>query len=56
MAFADKKYMQEEKDFIQKITDYIDMLYKKNPPQPPDDCGCRMHKFFYNEERLKELQ
>ena len=44
------------KNFIQKITDYLDMLYKKNPPQPPDDCGCRMHKFFYNEERLKELQ
>ena len=44
------------KNFIQKITDYLDMLYQKKPPQPPDDCGCRMHKFFYNEDKLKELQ
>ena len=42
-------------NFYKKITEYLDMLYKKNPPKPPNDCGCRMHKFFYNEEKLKEL-
>ena len=43
------------KNFYKKITEYFDMLYKKNPPQPLNYCGCRMHKFFYNEEKLKEL-
>ena len=42
-------------NFYKKITDYLDMLYEKKPPKPPIDCGCRMHKFFYNEEKLKEL-
>ena len=32
------------------------ICYIKNPPKPPNDCGCRMHKFFYNEEKLKELK
>ena len=43
-------------NFYKKITDYLDMLYEKKPPKPPIDCGCRMHKFFYNEDKLKELK
>ena len=42
--------------FIKMITDHIDMLEETNPPQPPTDCGaknCRMHRFFYDEKKLK---
>jgi len=51
-----KKVKIDMENFYKKITDYLDMLYKENPPKPPNECGCRMHKFFYNEEKLKELK
>ena len=51
-----KKVKIDMENVYKKITDYLDMLYKDNPPKPPNECGCRMHKFFYNEEKLKELK
>ena len=38
--------------FKKKITNYLDMLYKNKPPPPPIDCGCHMHKFFYDPKKL----
>ena len=51
-----KKVDMNIKNFMKKITEYIDMLSKDVPPKPPEECKCFMHKFFYNEEKLKELQ
>ena len=39
--------------FKKKITNYLDILYKDKPPSPPINCGCNMHKFFYDPEKLK---
>ena len=50
-----KEVKIDMENFYEKITEYLDMLYKKNPPKPPNDCGCRMHKFFYNEEKPANL-
>ena len=44
------------KKFLKMITDHIDMLEIPNPPKPPSDCGaknCGMHRFFYNEKKLR---
>lgn len=43
------------KKFLEKITVYLDMLYEKNPPKPPSECGCHMHKFFYDEKKLRSM-
>ncbi len=40
--------------FKKKITNYLDMLYKNKPPPPPIDCGCHMHKFFYDSKKLSK--
>ena len=43
------------KRFLEKITAYLDMLYEKSPPKPPNECGCHMHKFFYDEKKLRSM-
>ena len=42
--------------FKKMITEHIDMLEENDPPKPPSDCGaknCGMHRFFYDEKKLK---
>ena len=50
------KVDMDMKKFIKMITDHIDMLEETDPPKAPSDCGaknCGMHKFFYDEKKLK---
>ena len=42
-------------EFKKKITNYLDMLHKDKPPPPPIDCGCNMHKFFYDPKKLSKV-
>ena len=36
------------------ITNYLEVMHKKNPPPPPEDCDkCLMHKHFYDPKKLK---
>ena len=42
------------KNFIQKITDYLDVMHQDQPPPPPENCNkCLMHKYFYDENKLQ---
>jgi len=41
------------KNFIQRITDYLDIMHQDQPPPPPEQCNnCIMHKHFYDETKL----
>jgi hypothetical protein len=53
------------KNFKDLITNYLDVLYKKEPPPIPESCGtkagksmkkCLSHSFFYDVKKLKELK
>ena len=39
--------------FENKMTNYMKMLHDKTPPLPPKECGCFMHKYFYDPRKLK---
>ena len=52
------------KNFKDLITNYLDVLYKKEPPPIPESCGtktgksmkkCLSHSFFYDVKKLKDL-
>ena len=44
----------EMNKFKNRITDYLEVMHKKNPPPPPEDCDkCLMHKHFYDPKKLK---
>ena len=41
------------KNFIQRITDYLDIMHQDQPPPPPEQCNnCIMHKHFYDVNKL----
>lgn len=40
-------------NYFDKITKLIDMLSLKEPPNPPENCGCNLYKYFYDKNRLK---
>ena len=40
-------------NYLDKITKLIDMLSLKEPPNPPENCGCNLYKYFYDKNRLK---
>ena len=39
--------------FKKKVTDYLDVMYKPEPPEPNMDCCGIMHNFFYDKKKLK---
>ena len=39
MAFADKIYMEEEKDFFENITKIIDIIKKPSTPDFNENCN-----------------
>ena len=44
----------EMNKFKNRITDYLEVMHKKTPPPPPEDCDkCLMHKHFYDSKKLK---
>jgi len=52
------------KNFKDLITNYLDVLYKKEPPPIPESCGtkagksmkkCLSHSFFYDVKKLRDL-
>lgn len=52
------------KNFKDLITNYLDVLYQKEPPPIPESCGtkegkgmkkCLSHSFFYDVKKLKDL-
>ena len=44
----------EMNKFKNRITNYLEVMYKKNPPYPPEACNkCLMHKHFYDPKKLK---
>lgn len=40
-------------NYLKKITNLIDMLSLKEPPSPPENCGCNLYKYFYDKNKLK---
>lgn len=40
-------------NYLKKITNLIDMLSLKEPPNPPENCGCNLYKYFYDKKRLR---
>ena len=45
---------KEMNKFKNRITNYLEVMHKKNPPPPPEDCDkCLMHKHFYDPKKLK---
>ena len=52
------------KNFKDLITNYLDVLYQKEPPPIPESCGtkegkgmkkCLSHSFFYDVKKLRDL-
>ena len=39
-------------NYLNKITKLIDMLSLKEPPHPPENCGCNLYKYFYDKKKL----
>ena len=38
-----------------KVTNYLDIMHKLEPPEPNKDCCGIMHNFFYDKKKLKKL-
>ena len=52
-SHAFKEVKIDIKNFKKKVTDYLDVMYKLEPPEPNLDCCGIMHNFFYDKKKLK---
>ena len=43
------------KNFKKKVTNYLDVMHKLEPPEPNKDCCGLMHNFFFDKKKLKKL-
>ncbi len=52
-SHAFKEVKIDIKNFKKKVTDYLDVMHKPEPPEPNMDCCGIMHNFFYDKKKLK---